>query len=177
VWLGVSVEDQERAAERIPLLLKMPAAVRFLSCEPLLEDLDLSPWLLGPDKPCAQCPRDIDCECSWKSRRDLGLPAISWVIAGGESGSGARPLDVEWLRQIVSICQLTETPCFVKQLGASPGFKLEDEERRGNTMPSFHHFDEPSGLYIKRMNDRKGGDMAEWPEELRVREFPKRVNE
>lgn len=83
VWLGVSVEDQRRAEERIPLLLQTPAAVRFLSCEPLLGPIDLDPWLCHIDEngePIAQ-------------RDDL-----HWVIVGGESGPHHRPMDPNWVR-------------------------------------------------------------------------------
>jgi protein gp37 len=96
---------------------------------------------------------------------------VDWVIVGGESGPNARSCDVQWIRDIVRQCRRSGLPVFVKQLGAEPGFKLEDEERRGNPMPSFHHSD--GDLFIKKLDDSHGGDPAEWPEELRVREFPK----
>jgi protein gp37 len=152
VWLGVSVENQRWADERIPLLLETPAAVRFLSCEPLLGPLDLTPWDGGE-------PNYAD-------------PRIDWVIVGGESGKGARPCNVHWIADLLAQCCFSGTPAFVKQLGALPGFRLVDEEERGNPMPGFHHFDAPSGLFIKKLRDSHGGDPAEWPEELRVREFP-----
>lgn len=98
VWLGVSVEDQPRADERTPLLLKTPAAVRFLSCEPLLGPID---FFYGPN--------------------DWGLlTGIDWVIVGGESGPDARPCDVTWIRSIVEQCKAAGVPCFVKQLGSAP---------------------------------------------------------
>jgi hypothetical protein len=99
-------------------------------------------------------------------------PRVDWVIVGGESGAGARPCDVHWIADILAQCDFAGVPAFVKQLGALPGFKPEDEWARGNTMPSFHHYDAPSGLHIKKMGDRHGSIMVEWPEELRVREFP-----
>ena len=94
VWLGVSVEDQATADERIPLLLETPAAIRFLSCAPLLAPLDLG--------------------CLWVSPHRR---AIDWVIVGGESGPGARRCGEEWVRSIVEQCRESRTPCFVKQLG------------------------------------------------------------
>lgn len=160
VWLGVSTENQAAADERIPLLLQTPAAVRFLSCEPLLGPIDL--------KNCGTTPYFTDRGCL----PDRPGTSVDWVIVGGESGHGARPCDVEWITDIVAQCDFAGVPCFVKQLGSKPGFKLENEERRGNMAPSFHHFDAPSGLHIKSVS-RKGGDMAEWPEELRVRQFPR----
>lgn len=159
VWLGVSVEDQQRANERIPLLLQTPAAVRFLSCEPLLGPVDILEAIrvlhrnVGDFHPVFMQPGGID-----------------WVIVGGESGPGARPCDVQWIRAIVEQCQQNDVAVFVKQLGSEPGFKLEDEERRGNTMPSFHHA--IGDLFVKKLRDRKGGDPGEWPEDLRVREMP-----
>ncbi len=90
VWLGTSVENQAAADVRIPELVKCPAAVRFLSCEPLLGPVDLSVW----------CNR-----------------AIQWVIAGGESGPGARPMHPGWARQIRDQCVGAEIPFFFKQWG------------------------------------------------------------
>lgn len=93
VWLGTSVEDQTRANDRIPILLSTPAALRFLSVEPLLGPVDLSEWILG---------------------RKIG-----WVIVGGESGRLARTCKVDWVRSIVCQCSLANVPAFVKQLGAN----------------------------------------------------------
>ena len=89
VWLGVSVENQKCADERIPLLLETPAAVRFISAEPLLGPLDL--------------------------RQLLGR--LSWVIAGGESGSRARPMDPSWVLNIRDQCLNAAVPFFFKQWG------------------------------------------------------------
>lgn len=100
VWLGTSVEDQARIDERIPLLLETPAAVRFLSCEPLLGPVDLSPWLeLG----------------GLNTDRGLSNPGIDWVIAGAESGLGARPCDLNWVRDIRDACAAAGVPFFYKQ--------------------------------------------------------------
>lgn len=137
IWIGVSVEDQARADERIPLLLQTPAKVRFLSVEPLLGPVDLKPW----------------------------LSELAWVIAGGESGHGARRCDLAWIRSVVAQCRDAGVPVFVKQLGSRA-------------------IDEPSGLVGKdtpfdlvpvvsrRLRDAKGGSMQEWPEDLRIRQFP-----
>jgi len=134
-WLGVTCENQRTADERIPLLLQTPAAVRFLSCEPLLEDIDLR-LITGSDVE----PKDF----------------IHWVIVGGESGAKARPCDIGWIRSIVEQCKEAEVPCFVKQLGSKPVTDLES----GYPVP-WH----PS--------TGKGGNPEEWPEDLRVREYPK----
>ena len=100
VWLGVSVEDQAAADERIPLLLQTLAAVRWISAEPLLGRIDLSPW--------------------WKvdtSRPSLIDGAMDWVVAGGESGPKARPSHPDWYRSLRDQCQVTSVPFFFKQWG------------------------------------------------------------
>lgn len=103
VWLGVSVEDQQRADERIPVLNRTPAAVRFLSCEPLLGPVNLRSehirWA-------------IDGECD-----QLGYPLLDWVIVGGESGMLARPMELGWARSIRDQCVAAHIPFFFKQWG------------------------------------------------------------
>ncbi len=168
VWLGVSVENQAAADERTPLLLQTPAAIRFLSCEPLLECVDLTRWLWGKAEPCADCPKDVDCECGYQTRRWLGQPSLDWIVIGGESGRGARPFNVQWARDLVKQCRDGEATPFVKQLGADPVEAVAGmEETRAVNEPFMG-----SGWAHKRLRDNHGGDMAEWPEDLRVREFP-----
>lgn len=99
VWLGTSVEDQRRADGRIPHLLRAPAAVRFLSVEPLLEPVDLSAWL----------PLWVDGEYGEGDR------GIDWVIVGGESGEGHRPMDYAWARAIRDQCREQGVAFFFKQ--------------------------------------------------------------
>ena len=103
VWLGVSVEDQQRADERIPHLLQIPARVRFLSCEPLLGPLELTD--------SAICGR-------------LGgyLPFLDWVIVGGESGHQARPFLLDWARSLRDQCQAANVTFFLKQIGSAPRY-------------------------------------------------------
>jgi protein gp37 len=163
VWLGVSVEDQQRADERIPLLLQTPAAVRFLSCEPLLGPLDL--FCQYRDGARANVLKLADISDGAPS----GMQAIHWVIVGGESGPGARPFDISWARSIVKQCKDARVSCFVKQLGANP----EIAQGCGDCDPClagqrcYQSYNVLMGL-----RSRKGGDMAEWPSDLRVREFP-----
>lgn len=147
VWLGVSVEDQKTADERIPLLLETPAAVRWLSCEPLLGETDILKYV-DCEMPCF-CG-DIACD----------HPGIDWVVIGGESGSHARPFDIDWARSLIEQCRTgpDDTPVFVKQLGSKPvdGTRMAfDEDKLPLTLTS-----------------RKGGDISEWPENLQIREFP-----
>lgn len=105
VWIGVSVENQDAADERIPELLDTPAAVRFLSCEPLLGEVSLFALLRG-------ALRDQCLEKLGGSRR---TPGIDWVIAGCESGPEARPCDVAWLRSLRDQCAEDGVPFFLKQ--------------------------------------------------------------
>lgn len=141
VWLGTSVEDQRAADVRIPALLGTPAAVRFLSCEPLLGPVDLT-WLEEPDDDRdgvidalrgqnliyglghgIEMPRyrpgweDAGpCDRMYVDERtDLG--SIHWVIAGGESGSGARPMHPDWVRGIRDQCVEAGVAFFFKQWG------------------------------------------------------------
>lgn len=182
VWLGVSVENQEAADERIPLLLQAPAAIRFLSCEPLLGPIDLSPWFQMLDRDAAGLSDDPLAASMLQSAMFDGraeAPTIGerlhWVIAGGESGHGARSMDLAWARSLVAQCQSAGVSPFVKQLGTCPVCANDDARRwPSESMPlrwdyEPHHQGEIAPLHL---NDRKGGDMCEWPLDLRVREFP-----
>ncbi|GHG79839.1 phage Gp37/Gp68 family protein [Comamonas sp. JC664] len=136
VWLGVSVEDQRRADERIPHLLATPAAVRFLSCEPLLRPVDLSRWLPRVRYYLARCSgcghtasseffgelrnhddADVACPVCGHLMQDE-VPGLSWVIVGGESGPGARPMHPVWARRLRDQCVGAGVPFFFKQWGA-----------------------------------------------------------
>jgi protein gp37 len=129
VWLGVSVEDQQRADERIPDLLATPAAVRFISAEPLLGPVDLTGWLWGRAEPCPGCPKDMDCSCGMYPRHMLGEePDLAWVIVGGESGHKARPMANEWAQSLVDQCQAAGVAAFVKQLSSGGSRPIKDIE-------------------------------------------------
>lgn len=136
IWIGTSVEDQQRADERIPHLLNIPAKVRFLSVEPML----------GP----------IDFDLAERNHKG----ELHWAIFGGESGTGARPCNVDWIRDGVRQCREAGVAPFVKQLGAKP------------VAPDTFHGTGALKDCSNLITDRKGGDMSEWPEDLRVREFP-----
>lgn len=107
VWLGVSVENQKWADVRIPTLLETPAAVRFLSMEPLLGQV----WFTGSHCPEHDFPGGF-CTFSCPLRQK-----IDWIIVGGESGGGARPMHPDWLRSIRDQCQDMNIPFFFKQWG------------------------------------------------------------
>ncbi|MCC7419829.1 MAG: DUF5131 family protein [Planctomycetaceae bacterium] len=163
VWLGTSVEDQKRADERIPHLVQCPAAVRFLSCEPLLGPLDLAQWLAI----------ERDRNGAWRRKSKLHEePQIGWVIVGGESGHGARPCDIAWIRDIVAQCAAAGVPCFVKQLGAV--IRAENAIDPIDQFPGEVSFRQGNGhdVAIVTLKDSKGGDWDEWPADLRVRQFP-----
>jgi protein gp37 len=112
VWIGCSVEDQQWADIRIPALLDTPAACRFLSCEPLLGPVDLSDYLGLEWGDIAQ---EWLPELFSTLREDK--PGIHWVIAGGESGHAARPIDPDWVRQLRDQCVAAGVPYFMKQWG------------------------------------------------------------
>ena len=168
VWLGVSVEDQARADERIPLLLKTPAYIRFLSCEPLLGPLDLF-----------SVDGSVSRRMSELNPRETGYPAdgIDWVIVGGESGHGARPLNVAWVRSIVEQCEEAEIPVFVKQLGGNVVCRNDEVADWFDQCPHLDIRGKPEFQgqveHVVGFRDRKGGDPTEWPQDLNVREFPK----
>jgi protein gp37 len=195
VWLGVSVEGQRAADERIPLLLQTPAAVRFLSCEPLLSAIDLAHvveangWSVADMEwdrkawDCMTCggtgwiepagPQTRACRCRVAGYTGVG---IDWVIAGGESGAGARPCDVAWIRSLVEQCRAAGVAAFVKQLGAAPHWNgIVTPERPA--FPSRARKQDVGGQFFVKLLSTKGGDPAEWPEDLRVREFPRAAAE
>lgn len=181
VWLGVSVEDQQTADERIPLLLQTPAAVRFISAEPLL-----GPIVLGANLP-GYCPEHGYSFGSCGYSYSTVAPHLDWVIVGGESGPYARECDIEWVRWLVKQCKSAGVPVFVKQLGArATGWCFGNCDSDGNdcsttgfssTAIGCQSFEAsegaecPDGRCCMR-RDRKGADPIEWPAGLRVREFP-----
>jgi protein gp37 len=167
-WLGTSIEDQATADARIPHLLRAPAAVRFLSMEPLLGPVDLfkvprpdNSYFRWRGETGAIGPKDEPDDFVYGSKR-----GIHWVIVGGESGPGARPFDLASARSIVAQCKAAGVPVFVKQLGAVPiGHDGEISVIGAKQYPF------GNGAW-RRLADKKGGDIAEWPADLRVRELP-----
>lgn len=144
VHLGVSCEDQKWADERIPILLDTPAAVRWVSAEPLIGPIDFSKGNLPGGK-----------WWDYLSGMRYFQPGVApiengldWIVVGGESGHGARPFDVLWGVDIVAQCREAGVPVFMKQLGANP-----------------------RGLEGKT-SDAAGRVMEEWPRSIRVREYP-----
>jgi protein gp37 len=181
VWLGTSCENQQTADERIPHLLKCPAAIRFLSCEPLLGPVHL------PESRCVRCNytghgRANKHGCAYgsgavcpKCQGYLSYTKpFDWVIVGGESGAGARPCDIDWVRSIVKQCAGAGVACFVKQFGKLP---MIDEKswRASKPMPLLSEKKSrlcPDGFSAVHLDDQKGGNINEFPSEFKVREMP-----
>ena len=127
VWFGVSVEDQETADERIPLLLEPVAEIfenelgegagitgrRFVSYEPALGPIDFTPFLKGECKYCNGEGGNTGCPCAGSGKG----PRIDWLIMGGESGPGARPMHPDWARSVRDQCKAAGVPFFFKQWG------------------------------------------------------------
>lgn len=125
VWLGVSVEDQVTADARIPVLLRCPAALHFVSYEPALGPVDFSPWLGGTDAHDAE--------------RGPSL-SLGWIIVGGESGPGARSFDLAWARRTRDQCRAAGVPLFFKQGGSRPmldGVPYSIRDRGGKDLSEF----------------------------------------
>jgi protein gp37 len=146
VAIGVSIEDQATANDRMLELEETPAALRFISAEPLLEDL-----------------------------QRIDLSGISWVIVGGESGPNARPCHVDWIRSVIRECREAGVACWVKQLGTNcvdrndAGFDGAEGEWPAGTRTRGSERFQGAPVHI-RFRDRAGADPSEWPEDLKVRQ-------
>lgn len=150
VWLGVSVENQQTAEVRIPYLLRTPAAVRFVSCEPLLGFVDLT---------------DIRCRDGfhWDALRGFqwqdgyndyqaGTNKLDWVIVGGESGVCARPMHPDWVTSLRDQCQAASVPFYFKQWGEWAPAVTSDER---------YDYTFPNGVKMVRVGKRKAGRMLD----------------
>jgi protein gp37 len=117
VWLGTTVENRAEADRRVPVLLKTPAAIRFLSCEPLLEHVHLG-YLQWPNETVG--PRNgwsAILGCRWADGRLVErVRPLDWVICGGESGPGARTLDPKWAESLRGQCEAGGVAFFMKQM-------------------------------------------------------------
>ncbi len=144
-WAGTTVEDRARLT-RIDHLRAVPARMRWLSIEPLIEDLGV-----------------------------VDFTGIGWAIVGGESGGGARPFNIGWARSLIEQMRAAGVAPHVKQIGARPtaqdvfdfgpeAFRAWDSEHAGEPFPQ--------GGWTWRPSDGKGANWNEWPEEIRVREYP-----
>ena len=165
VWAGASVEDQATAEARLPALALIPAVLRFVSAEPLLGPVNLQPLGTG----------------------EAYGGAVHWVICGGESGPHSRPFDLAWATLLASQCRGSGVAFFMKQvgengiLGANAARVAAPEAMPpnwtnfpppGNAKRQAAQRDSPGCLHVLTPADKKGGDPADWPEALRVREVP-----
>jgi protein gp37 len=154
VWLGVTCENQQRADERIPILLQTPVAHRWVSLEPLLGPVDITDALNGYPEPYGGGTRYVTHEmaidagdhnlegqvyCEAEPDWQQTHPPPDWVVVGAESGPHRRPMQLEWAADVVRQCQNSGVPCFVKQI---------------------------------EVNGKVSHDPTEWPEDLRVRQLP-----
>ena len=155
VWAGSTVENQPRAEQRLPHLLRVPAVVRYLSVEPMLGPVDLSPWLTTIGAP-----------------GDAMLPerALHWVIIGGESGHHARPFDLHYARDLSAQCVEAGVPVFWKQLGAVPVVHF-DPNRKSGVEGCRVRGGTPDGGLMLALKDGHGGDVSEWPADLQAPEL------
>jgi protein gp37 len=154
IWEGTSAGTRKTAGINIPPTLETPAAKIWLSAEPLLEALDLTNLR----------PADYDLPINVLTPFDTdGIKPLDWVVIGGESGHKPRPCSVRNVISLIDQCRKAKVPVFVKQLGRRP------------CMPSCAdvnctHPDCDPGCM--KLLDKKGGDISEWPQIVRVREFP-----
>jgi protein gp37 len=161
VWLGVTAEDQDNADERVPLLLATPAAHRFVSLEPLLEEVEIrngraNRWSV-PTRRAAD-----GSAIEWTDPGRDYIP-LDYVIVGGESGPHARPYHLDWARSVIGQCRDAEVPVFHKQLGS-----CASDERNGIAGA---YLKLPKGVEVyQRLKDPNGRDTSEWAQDLRVQQ-------
>jgi protein gp37 len=166
VWLGVSVEDQVRADERIPHLLAAPAAVRWLSCEPLLGPVDLTSVSMAAAEAMEQEPSglvEVDALTGihYDSEGEVsGIwgdpdPKIDWIVAGGESGPGARPMHPDWARSLRDQCAAAGVPFLFKQWG-----EFGPVVTTGHGDPRYPP-DPPTGWRMERLGKKNAGRLLD----------------
>ncbi len=200
VWLGVSVENQAAADGRIPLLLQTPAAVRFVSCEPLLGPVELpeyawlpmmvhGDWPIGHKlvanpglhkitrNPYGAASTDIDGELLGLKPDEFETRPLDWVICGGESGPGARPMHPDWARSLRDQCAAAGVAFFFKQNGEwrqressdsdlPPRIRLTDAGQNGQCLGSAGDND----VWMQRIGKKAAGSLLDGVEH---KEFPK----
>lgn len=163
IWLGVSVENQQTADERIPLLLQTPAAVRFLSMEPLLGSVDLR-YVRYEDQVTINA---LTGEHEWEYPAPNLEQRIHWVIVGGESGSNARPMHPEWVRNLQGQCMEAGVPFFFKSWGEWESMPDQpwEVEPKGNcriiNLEGGSGFHGAGAMWTKRVGKKKAGRLLD----------------
>jgi protein gp37 len=140
VWLGVSVENQATAEERLPHLMALPAAVRFVSAEPLLDRVDLS-----------RLAHELHCDKWTDAAFACNCHRLDWVIVGGESGARPRPFDIAWAHELVSACRKEQIAVFVKQLGAYPYDSIVSQKLTLQSIKGADPSEWPADLRVQEM--------------------------
>jgi protein gp37 len=191
LWLGTTVENQAEADRRILHLLRVPAAVRFLSCEPLLGPVDLTAirwpcptehyvdvlrggyWNMAPYRFGAPAAKPGAARGGFTNHSDMpGRPnMIGWVIAGGESGPGARPAHPDWFRSLRDQCAAADVPYFLKQWGDHHphGEKMADHSVNCLGNPDDDRWSSVAGATFWRLGKARAGALLDGREH---REFP-----
>ena len=193
LWLGVTVCNQKEADEKIPILLQTPAAVRFVSIEPMLGPVDLSEfeekeWICDGCGEFYSHQDDATCNHCGYAERHLGYRnKIDWVILGGESGPGARPLHPDWARSVRDQCKAAGVPFFFKQWGEWIDHSLTDiKPTKKNAKicfpddtiipyripdgPTYDKWKKWGGRTMIRVGRKKAGHLLDGKE---IREYPK----
>lgn len=158
VWMGATVVNQEEADRDIPKLLCTPARIRFLSIEPMLGPITIPEVFL----------KKLNCDGPKDWPDNAGI--VDWGIVGAESGTHARPLRLDWVRSIVQQFKAAGVAAHVKQLGHTVRWNGIDESQ----WPAGVRFggDLGDGTFQVNLQHKKGGDLAEWPADLRIQDFP-----
>lgn len=179
-WLGARVVDQDEADDQLPKLLATAAVKRFVSYEPALGPVDFREWLFTAREIASMDDQFIEPQESARSTK------IDWLIVGGESGPGARPMHPSWVRSVRDQCRAAGTAFFFKQWGAwrfpHVGEEYNTELGRAANPPAFlvaldgtvHCTRDAAGpdAVVMICRGGKNADPSEWPEDMRVREVP-----
>ena len=168
VHVGVSAEDQGWAVKRVHALLATPAAVRWVSAEPLLGPIDLRNLKMGNGALIDALCGDVK---SPKGEIYAACPgSVAWVVAGGESGPGARPMHPAWARSLRDQCKAARTPFFFKQFGAWRPLRNGEYPPPGETVTMHERGAQSDPILVR--HGGKNGDPDRWPTDLQVREYP-----
>lgn len=166
VYFGTTAENQEQADKRIPILLQIPAAHRFVSIEPMLSAINIDQYLRCPV--CGYTPYDVGLHMDHRLCKGPG-PGLSWVVLGGETGHGARPMHPDWVRSVRDQCVSARVPFFFKSWGEWKPIARCYEERECPDQPGVIDGDWPLSEVADWENQAKeiialepSGDIPHW---------------